>query len=281
MVTLTYPKDFNDWRELARGLLAEGISPTDLLWEARADGSLFGESFTPQKSTQLAVPKGFIDLARTAAAHRSDEQWALLYSLLWRLTHGEKHLLSLSTDPELHRIKAMVKHISRDIHKMHAFVRFRKVSEHENSGREQFVSWFEPQHRIIRLTSGFFRNRFAGMNWSILTPDECMHWDGQKITFTEGVDQSQAPDEDALDELWRGYYRSIFNPARLKVKAMQSEMPKKYWKNLPEAKIIEELISTSSQRTDQMLTTPASPLKPAPQNAYLEKLKTLPNQDLS
>ncbi|MEN8694442.1 MAG: TIGR03915 family putative DNA repair protein [Akkermansiaceae bacterium] len=281
MVTLTYPKDFNDWRKLARGLLAEGISPTDLLWEARADGSLFGESFTPQKSTQLVVPKGFIDLARTAAAHRSDEQWSLLYSLLWRLTHGEKHLLSLSTDPELHRIKAMVKHISRDIHKMHAFVRFRKVSEHENSGREQFISWFEPQHRIIRLTSGFFRNRFAGMNWSILTPDECMHWDGQKITFTEGVDQSQAPDEDALDELWRGYYRSIFNPARLKVKAMQSEMPKKYWKNLPEAEIIEELISTSSQRTDQMLTTPASPLKPAPQNAYLEKLKTLPNQDLS
>ncbi|MGO7668145.1 DUF4130 domain-containing protein, partial [Rhizobium ruizarguesonis] len=31
-----------------------------------------------------------------------------------------------------------------------------------------------------------------------------------------------------FDDLWRTYYASIFNPARLKLKAMQAEMPKKY-----------------------------------------------------
>lgn len=275
MVTIIHPKSFTEWRDLARGLLAEGISPSDILWEPPSEHSLFEESFTPQLSAKLHVPKSFIDIARTAACHRTNEQWPLLYSLLWRLTHGEQHLLSLATDPELHRIKAMVKHISRDIHKMHAFVRFRKVGEHPKTGREQFVSWFEPDHRIVRLTSSFFKKRFTGMDWSILTPDDCMHWNGQKITFTEGVDQSQAPNEDALDDLWRGYYRSIFNPARLKVKAMQSEMPKKYWKNLPEAEIIEELISSSQQQTQTMLQNPASPVKPAPKNAYLAKLKDL------
>ena len=56
---------------------------------------------------------------------------------------------------------------------------------------------------------------------------------------------------------------------------MQSEMPKKYWKNLPEAEIIEELISTSSETTQEMLEKPSSPEKPAPKNTYLEKLKTL------
>lgn len=280
MVTLTYPRNFSEWRTLARSLLAEGISPSDLLWEPPCEHSLFGEAFTPQKTTQLSVPKGFLDLAKTAACHHSDEQWPLLYSLLWRLTHGEKHLLSLSSDHELHRLKAMVKHISRDIHKMHAFVRFRKVGEHPESGREQFVSWFEPDHRIVRLTANFFRKRFTGMDWSILTPNECMHWDGKHITFTEGVDQTQAPSEDELDELWRGYYRSIFNPARLKVKAMQSEMPKKYWKNLPEAQLIEELIAGSSQRTIEMLQAPVSPVKPAPKNAYLKKLKNLPLDEI-
>jgi DNA polymerase len=162
----------------------------------------------------------------------------------------------------------MAKHIGRDIHKMHAFVRFRKVNDTPETNREQFVAWFETEHRIVRLTSAFFRKRFTGMDWSILTPDECMHWDGQKIHFTDGVDKTQAPNSDSLDELWKTYYRNIFNPARLKVKAMQSEMPKKYWKNLPEAEIIKELIASSSDTTREMLATPSSPVKPAPEDKF-------------
>lgn len=276
MKAVTHPSSFNEWRQIARDFLLAEVPPHEILWQDNQQVSLFeAEDHSAQsvKSQLPQVPKAFIDLASTAACHRSNEQWALLYSILWRITHGEKHLLSLVTDPEIHRMKAMVKHISRDIHKMHAFVRFRKVSE--ESSREQFVAWFEPEHRIIRLTSSFFRKRFTGMDWSILTPDECMHWDGLKIQFTDGVTKSQAPDFDALDELWKAYYRSIFNPARLKIKAMQSEMPKKYWKNLPEAKIIEELITTSSETTKSMLENPASPEKPAPKNAYLEKLGKL------
>ena len=113
------------------------------------------------------------------------------------------------------------------------------------------------------------------MNWSILTPDECVHWDGEQIRFTEGVNKSKAPEGDELEELWRGYYRSIFNPARLKIKMMQSEMPKKYWKNLPEAEIIEELIQGSAERVHQMMVEGNRPLKPAPKNDYLQHLKEL------
>ena len=276
MNTIPPPKDFAEWRNLARGLLMEGIEPGQILWQSPDETSLFSETFQPSPGTSShRIPKGFIELAQTAACHRSGEQWALLYSMLWRLTHHEPHLLKMSTDSEVHRVKKMVKSISRDIHKMHAFVRFRKTGNCEATGREQFVAWFEPDHLIVRLTSGFFRKRFGGMDWSILTPDDCMHWDGQKIHFTEGVDKSQAPDEDAQDDLWRTYYRSIFNPARLKVKAMQSEMPKKYWKNLPEAEIIADLISTSNKRTQEMIEKPASPEKPAPKNDYLDRLKEL------
>mgnify|MGYP003515995728 CR=1 FL=1 len=120
--------------------------------------------------------------------------------------------------------------------------------------------------------------RFAGMDWSILTPYECAHWDGTILPFTPGVPRSAAPDEDALDDLWRTYYRSIFNPARLKVNAMQSEMPKKYWKNLPEASLIEGLIADSRKRVKTMLETEERPVKPAPKNDYLESLRKL-NED--
>ena len=76
------------------------------------------------------------------------------------------------------------------------------------------------------------------MNWSILTPDRCAHWDGKELSFTEGVPKSEAPADDAVESLWQKYYASIFNPARVKIHAMQAEMPKRYWKNLPEAQLI-------------------------------------------
>jgi DNA polymerase len=154
---------------------------------------------------------------------------------------------------------------------MHAFVRFRRVGMRED--REQYVSWFEPDHRIVRLAAGFFQRRFTGMDWSILTPDECVHWDGTRLQFTPGVERSAAPEPDELEELWRAYYRSIFNPARLKVKAMQSEMPKKYWANLPEAELIGELIAQSRGRVEDMLAAEERPVKPEPRNAYLKSLR--------
>ena len=66
-----------------------------------------------------------------------------------------------------------------------------------------------------------------------------------------GRSQAEAPTEDRLEETWRRYYASIFNPARLKVKAMQNEMPKKYWRNLPEASLIKPLIAGGGARDRQ------------------------------
>jgi probable DNA metabolism protein len=266
---------FEDWRDRARELLALRLPPREVLWS-----DVPGESglFAPVEDVSPAAPvpkvsAAFLDLARSVAAHTDPKRWGALYSVLWRLTHGgERHLLAVATDPEIRQLQLWAKAIGRDIHKMHAFVRFRLVGTDETTGREQFVAWFEPEYRIVRLASGFFQKRFAGMDWSILTPHECVHWDGSTLHFSDGVPRSAAPDEDALDELWRTYFRSIFNPARLKVRAMQSEMPKKYWKNLPEAPLIPELISGSTGRVEAMLRTELRPVKPAPNNAYLKSL---------
>lgn len=279
MQTVFLEPTFEAWREQSRALLAAGQHPDEVIWAERgADNSLFPECAVIPPSPGL-VPKvssAFLDIARTAAAHTDPQRWTVLYRVLWRLTcGGERHLLSIPTDRDVRTLQNWCKAIGRDIHKMHAFVRFRLVGTDEVSGREQFVAWFEPDHRIVRLAASFFQKRFTGMDWSILTPHECVHWDGASLHFTPGVQRSAAPDEDALDGLWRTYYRSIFNPARLKVKAMQTEMPKKYWKNLPEAELIPELIAGSQARVAGMLETDERPAKPAPKNAYLEKLRRM------
>lgn len=284
MKTITIEPHFNAWRKAARALLAEGLPPADVFWRTGSseDGMLLPFDQAPEccpDAPRLKVPKVFVRLAETVSAHRSGKQWALLYEVLWEMTRGkDRRILSNQTDIRLRQLERMRATVSRDIHKMRAFVRFREVSVEEGE-EENFVAWFEPDHLIVRLNTAFFRKRFGGMNWSILTPDECVHWDGTSITYTEGVEKSSAPDGDELEELWRGYYRSIFNPARLKIKMMQTEMPKKYWKNLPEAEIIEELISGSGEKVQSMMQTHERPLKPEPNNAYLDHLKSLDGND--
>ena len=204
-------------------------------------------SKTPQGT--FNVPAKFVELAQTAILHRDPKRFAILYRLLWRL-RGNHELLDVATDPDTAQVTAMAKAVRRDEHKMHAFVRFREV------GRERelhFIAWFEPEHHIVELAAPFFARRFADMAWSILTPDLCAHWDGHAVSFTPGVSKSDAPSEDRLEETWRRYYASIFNPARLKVKAMQAEMPKKYWRNLPEASLIKPLIAGAGRAAGDMI----------------------------
>lgn len=277
-ITAQIQPTFEAWRVKARELLRHGVAPENVDWVDASqtasflaeDNPLYGE---PRKEA-VKVPADFLGLAARVCAHTDKRRFAILYRLLHRLTlGGEKHLLAMPSDRDMHQCNTWAKVVSREIHKMHAFVRFRLVGVNEQNGREQFVAWFEPQFRIVRLAAPFFEKRFTGMEWSILTPDECVSWDGEKLTFMPGLSRHDAPAADAHDDLWRTYYRSIFNPARLKIQAMQSEMPQKYWKNLPEAGIISELIAGSQSRVQTMIDTPERPVKPAPNNAYLRSLK--------
>lgn len=274
---------FEAWRSKARELLRHGAAPENVDWvDASQTASLLAESPADDHSAPNAtvkVPADFLRLAANVCAHTDVRRYAILYRLLHRLTlGGEKHLLAMPADRDMHQCSAWAKAVSRDIHKMHAFVRFRLVGVNEQNSREQFVAWFEPEYRITRLAAPFFEKRFASMDWSILTPDECVSWDGEKLTFMPGMSRHDAPAADAHDDLWRTYYRSIFNPARLKVQAMQSEMPMKYWKNLPEAEIIHDLIASSEKRVRAMIATPKRPVKPVPDNAYLRTLRRKPQK---
>ena len=129
----------------------------------------------------------------------------------------------------------------------------------------RYVAWFEPEHYIVEANADFFVRRFATMLFSILTPYRSLHWNGSDTRFGPGAEPSEVPDDDALERYWRAYFGAIFNPARLKVSAMTAEMPKKYWRNLPEAAAIPELIRTASRRTETMLeAVPMDAIDPKP-----------------
>ena len=152
-------------------------------------------------------------------------------------------MLEQPTDPEVSRASRLAQSVRRDTHKMRAFVRFREVGE---DGATRYVAWFEPEHFIVEANAAFFVRRFATMTWSILTPYRSVHWDGTDLAFAAGARPADVPDDDRLAEYWRVYFASIFNPARLKVGAMTSEMPRKYWRNLPEAPLIRPSVTNAT-----------------------------------
>lgn len=261
-ITLERETDFDGWRKAARVLALNDVKPSDVTWRvAGAAPELFEPTDPPLEPLHgtFSVPARFVELAEIAILHRNPERFALLYRLLWRLRQNHD-LLEIATDSDVAEISSMAKAVRRDEHKMHAFVRFREIGREQKS---HFVAWFEPEYHIVELAAPFFARRFADMPWSILTPDHCAHWDGHAISFTQGVSKSEAPTADRLEETWRRYYASIFNPARLKVQAMQKEMPRKYWRNLPEASLIKPLIESAERTASAMIVNEASePHKP-------------------
>ena len=262
---------FDEWRERARSLAAAGVPPESTCWD---EDPLLFEVPTPaavDASSRLSVPRDFVELARVVSRHRDPQRWPLLYRLLWRITRGEEpQLLAVDIDDDVRRARLMEKSVRRDMHKMTAFVRFRRVA---GSDPEEFVAWYRPDHYILDAMAGWFAARFGSMRWAILTPDRSVHWDLHNLTFGPGMPVSEAPDGDSLEQLWRDYYGSIFNPARVKLKAMKAEMPVRHWATLPEAQSIPALLAKAEIRVQDMQRAQKPSAVPwVPQTSDLRKL---------
>ncbi len=243
--------DFTEWRNAARALLQARVPPQEIDWRCRQDaaGDLFGpapevipdaaDGIVPQAT--LTVPQTFLPLAEAAICHSDPVRFQLLYRVLFRLQE-ERALLEIRSDADVAQLHAMEKSVRRDCHKMTAFVRFKEIDG--GTLRRQFLAWFEPDHHIVARAAPFFQRRFTDMDWVIATPKGTAAWDGMALTTSsEPADNPMLTDD--TDTLWRTYFSNIFNPARLKVKMMQTEMPKKYWKNLPEAELIPGMIASA------------------------------------
>ena len=254
-VELPRSDDFAFWREQARDLIQCDVPPEKIAWvEPGGSGDLFASGGVllpepPPDAPVVRASKLYLSLAKNAALHRDPNRFALLYRLLWRL-QANPRIMEDKADPDVRRAEELAKNVRRDSHKMHAFVRFRQIEEEDG---EHYVAWFEPEHHILRANAGFFMRRFANMRWSILTPQGTLHWDGETMREGPPAQKSDAPQGDPVEDLWRTYYASIFNPARLKVGAMLSEMPRKYWKNLPEAALIPDLVAGAQKRESEMV----------------------------
>ncbi|MCB8819355.1 UdgX family uracil-DNA binding protein [Microvirga rosea] len=263
-ITLNDGADLDGFRRAVRRLIADELAPQHVIFTITDEPDLFGHE-SEGEAPPVSLPRALGDMIGLVVCHRNPERYALLYQLVWRVLNGERELLDIPSDPLVHRLDLMARAVRRDLHKMHAFLRFRRVGgEH----LERFVAWFEPEHFILEAAAPFFVDRFRSIEWSILTPLGSLHWDRETLVLGPSACREDAPTEDGFEAGWLGYYESVFNPARVNPKAMRAEMPKKYWRNLPESAAIAGLIQTAPQRVEQMIEQESTmPTKRKPERA--------------
>lgn len=263
-ITLEAGADLDGFRRAVRWLVAEELAPQHVVWAIDDEPGLFGDD-TVGDAPPVSLPKTAARLIELGVCHSDPERYALLYQMVWRILNGERDLLDIASDPLVHRIDALARAVRRDLHKMYAFVRFRRM---KGDDLERFIAWFEPEHFILEAAAPFFVDRFRSLDWTILTPIGSTRWDRRELAFGPPGRREDAPDGDSFEEGWCGYYESVFNPARVNPAAMRAEMPKKYWRNMPETAAIPGLIQTASQRVDEMIEQEATmPAKRNPERA--------------
>lgn len=239
MIQVLIENNFESWRTAARKCLQNDFAPENILWVCGDKNSLLENDFGEIKTEKtFKIPPDFFPLAEAVVCFDDAEKFALLYRILFRLVHENRNLLHIESDDDVRQARLMERAIYRDIHKFHAFVRFREI---ELEDVKVYVAWHEPKHFTVERAAPFFARRFGAMRFSILTPKGCAHWNLEELRFSEAVSKLSLP-ADETEDFWLVYYRSIFNPFRLKINAMKKELPVRHWRTLPEAVLIPELI---------------------------------------
>ncbi len=256
------------WRDAARRLLSAGVAPDRIRWdEEGASRGLFDDAAVVAGAGPILVPRAFASLADSVVWHSDADRFARLYALLFRL-RAEPHLMSDRGDADLAHLRRLEKNVHRCQHKMKAFVRFREIGD-STAPRRSFAAWFEPTHHTVEPTADFFVRRFSDMDWRIVTPGVSAVFEAGRLQLVENLVRPDLPD-DAAEDLWVTYFRNIFNPARVKMAAMKSEMPVKYWKNMPETAAIPQMLAAAPARLQAMIA--AAPTLPPSRTARVQAL---------
>src|SRR5262245_16923631 len=131
-------KDFAQWRNSARPLIAAGVVPADIVWSDWREANMFAlgagdtarnlpSSDPPNagalaqhtlESTHPSIPRDLLQLLRELAQYRDPTRWDLMYRLTWRVLNENRALLENDADPDVQLSRQWAKAIHRDIHKM-------------------------------------------------------------------------------------------------------------------------------------------------------------------
>lgn len=145
------------------------------------------------------------------------------------------------TDDRIMLLKRMDQQMGREIHRLHAFVRFQQTPDN------LFAAVIDPDFDVLPLAHQHFIDRYTNQDWLIY--DTRRHygllWDQKEIShITFSADDHRqlrhlneamlADVETDYQRLWQTYFHAVDIPERRNLKLHLQHVPKRYWKYLVE-----------------------------------------------
>lgn len=135
-------------------------------------------------------------------------------------------------------LKKIVKMVSRERHRMKAFVRFSRLKD------DLYFAKVEPDFNVLPLIQQHFTSRYADQQWLIydLIRDYGIYYD---LNSTQIIELNTKPltdtelihnEELKFRGLWQNYFTNVNIESRKNTPLHIRHVPKRYWKHLTEKK---------------------------------------------
>ena len=146
-------------------------------------------------------------------------------------------------DDKVRQLLRLKQQMGREVHRMHAFVRFQLTPD------GMYVALINPDFNCLPLLGDHFAARYPAMEWLIYDTSRHygLHWNAatkkaEFITLDAGQDgRLRSLSEEMLDtgekdyqQLWQTYFKAVDIPERQNLKLHLQHVPKRYWKYLTE-----------------------------------------------
>lgn len=153
------------------------------------------------------------------------------------LIDSKKNIEDNISHPVVQRMDDVLKMVSRERHRMKAFVRFELLKDNI------FYASIEPDFNVLPLIKDHFKNRYADQEWIIydVKRNYGLYYnlkEVQQITLeispkskTENIFQEE---EVLYQELWKGYFKHTNIESRKNSALHVRHVPKRYWSRLTE-----------------------------------------------
>ncbi|WP_299184300.1 TIGR03915 family putative DNA repair protein [uncultured Aquimarina sp.] len=144
------------------------------------------------------------------------------------------------SNKDILKISQVAKMVSREKHRMEAFVRFKKTKD------EIYTATVEPDFNVLPLLIHHFKDRYADQKWLIydikraygifynLHEVEIVTLDYFSKHTTTINKEYYTNDELEFQQLWKTYFNNVNIKSRKNSKLHIQHLPKRYWKYLIE-----------------------------------------------
>ncbi|MFK8162962.1 MAG: TIGR03915 family putative DNA repair protein [Lewinella sp.] len=224
-------------------IVAEDVFQQQLFQEATHVGTNEAHATRVAQGLRKRAGKGVMKWLQKAFLTEQPGTERLILHFVRRQMESEADVRQDAGDNKIRQLQRLDQQMGREVHRMHAFVRFQETPD------GMFVALINPDFNCLPLLGDHFAARYPAMEWLIYDTKRHygLHWNTTNkkasfITLDTNHDghlrqlstEMLANTETDYQDLWNIYFKAVDIPERRNMKLHLQHVPKRYWRYLTE-----------------------------------------------